>query len=145
MRLPLRKYGNIALTIITIPLTLYPAQSPLCLLFLVRLGGYIVNSLDCYSYRLIGKLTDFFAVSGVHLPQSTSGLFHFHRSDFSSSLKAKTKVGSTLVKTADLRVNLIIDGAPITSRTHTHSRVDSSDLVFSLSSCVPTLIYSSCL
>jgi len=39
MRLPLIKYGNIALTIITIPL----AQSPLCLLLLVRLGGYIVN------------------------------------------------------------------------------------------------------
>ncbi len=26
---------------------------------LVRLGGYMVNSLDCYSYRLIGKLTSF--------------------------------------------------------------------------------------
>jgi hypothetical protein len=24
-----------------------------------RLGGYIVNSLDCYSYRIIGKLTAF--------------------------------------------------------------------------------------
>jgi hypothetical protein len=55
MRLPLIKYGNIALTIITIPL----AQSPLCLLLLVRPGGYIVNSLDSYSYRLIGKLTAF--------------------------------------------------------------------------------------
>jgi hypothetical protein len=57
MRLPLIKYGNIALTtmIITIPL----AQSPLCLLLLVRLGGYIVNSLDCYSYKLIGKMTAF--------------------------------------------------------------------------------------
>jgi hypothetical protein len=49
------KYGNIALTIITILLV----QSPLYLLLLVRLGGYIVNSLDCYSYRLIGKLTVF--------------------------------------------------------------------------------------
>jgi hypothetical protein len=55
MRLPLIKYGSIALTIITT----HRAQSPLCLLLLVRLGGYIVNSLDCYSYRLIGKLTDF--------------------------------------------------------------------------------------
>ncbi len=55
MRLPLIKYGNIVLTIITIPL----AQSPLFLLLLVRLGGYIVISLDCYSYRLIGKLTAF--------------------------------------------------------------------------------------
>jgi hypothetical protein len=35
------------------PLTL----SPFCLLFLVRLGGYIVNLCDFYSYRLIGKLT----------------------------------------------------------------------------------------
>ncbi len=55
MRLPLIKYGNIALTIITTHLE----QSPLCLLLLVRLGCYIVNSLDCYSYRLIGKLTAF--------------------------------------------------------------------------------------
>jgi hypothetical protein len=35
------------------------AVSFFCLLLLVRLGGYIVNSLDCYSYRLIGKLTAF--------------------------------------------------------------------------------------
>ncbi len=55
MRLLLIKYGNIVLTTITIPL----ARSPYCLLLLVRLGGYIVNSLDCYSYRLIGKLTVF--------------------------------------------------------------------------------------
>ncbi len=55
MRLSLIKYGNITLTIITIHRT----QSPLCLIFLVRLGGYIVNSLDCYSYRIIGKLTAF--------------------------------------------------------------------------------------
>jgi hypothetical protein len=53
LRLPLIKYGNIVLTITTI----HRAQSPLCLLLLVHLGGYIVNSLDCYSYRLIGKLT----------------------------------------------------------------------------------------
>jgi hypothetical protein len=56
MRLPLIKYRNITLTIITILRT----QSPLSLLFLVRLGGYIVNSLDCYSRRIVGKLTDFF-------------------------------------------------------------------------------------
>jgi hypothetical protein len=37
-------------------LTLYH----LFLLLLVRLGGYIVNLSDFYSYRLIGKLTDFF-------------------------------------------------------------------------------------
>jgi len=32
----------------------------------------------------------------------------------------QTKVGSTLTKTADLRVTLNIDGTPIISRTHTH-------------------------
>ena len=40
------------------------------------------------------------------------------RAAFSAQLKAK--VGSTLAKAAALRVNLNIDGAPITSRTHTH-------------------------
>jgi hypothetical protein len=55
MRLPLIKYGNITMTIITI----HPVPSPLYLLFLVHLVGYIVNSLDCYAYSLIGKLTDF--------------------------------------------------------------------------------------
>ena len=49
------KYGNIALTTTITLLTLYH----LCLLLLVRLGGYIVNLSDFYSYRLIGKLTAF--------------------------------------------------------------------------------------
>ncbi len=44
------------------------------------------------------------------------------------------KVGSTLAKAAALRITLNIDGAPITSRTHTHpshsqtSRLLSSSL-----------------
>ncbi len=114
--MPLIKYGNIELTIITI----HRAQSPLCLLFLVRLGGYIVNSLDCYSYSLIGKMTAFlkFQDTGVQPDQHDRGLFHFRRAAFSVTLKAK--VGSTLVKSAALRINLNIDGVPITSRTHTH-------------------------
>jgi hypothetical protein len=33
--------------------------SPLCLLLLVHLGGYIVNLCDFYFYKLIGKLTAF--------------------------------------------------------------------------------------
>jgi hypothetical protein len=49
------KYGNIVLTTTITLLTLYH----LCLLLLVRLGGYIVNLSDFYSYRLIGKLTAF--------------------------------------------------------------------------------------
>ena len=42
--------------------------SPLYLSFLVRLTVYIVNLCVFYSYRLIGKLTDFFGDSGVQYP-----------------------------------------------------------------------------
>jgi hypothetical protein len=49
------KYGNIVLTTTITLLTLYH----ICILFLVHLGGYIVNFSDFYSYRLIGKLTAF--------------------------------------------------------------------------------------
>ena len=113
----------------------------------------------------------FFASSGVQLVHSTSGLFHFLRVVVSSQLKSR--VDNILPKTAVLRVNLNLDGVPITSRTHTHPshsqllvysivsnlvfifrcssspinpvyvrRVDSSALVFSLSSSlVPTFIH----
>jgi len=61
----------------------------------------------------------FFAASGVQLSQSTSGgYFHFRRTAFSSMLKSR--VGHILVKTATLRINLNLDGAPITSQSHTH-------------------------
>jgi hypothetical protein len=60
----------------------------------------------------------FFATSGVHLEQPTSGIFHFRRKAFFAQLK--TKVDNTLTKAAALRINLNIDGAPITSRTNTH-------------------------
>jgi hypothetical protein len=49
------KYGNIVLT----TTTGRRVRHHLCLLLLVRQTGYIVNLLDFYSYRLIGKLTDF--------------------------------------------------------------------------------------
>ena len=54
----------------------------------------------------------FFAASGVQLEQSHRGMFHYRYMSFSSYLKEK--VGDILVKTAALRVNLNIDGAPIT-------------------------------
>jgi hypothetical protein len=47
------------------------AQSPLCLLLLVRLGGYIANSLDCYSYRIIGELTAFLQLQEFSLRNMT--------------------------------------------------------------------------
>jgi hypothetical protein len=111
MRLLLTRSESMDLTTTITLITLHH----LCLLLLVRLGGYIVNLSDFYSYRLIGKLTAFFAASGVQLGQPNSGLLHFLRAVFSSK-----KVGSTLAKVAALRINLNIDGVPITSRTHTH-------------------------
>ena len=81
-------------------------------------GVYIVNWCAFYSYRLIGKLTAFFAASGVQLAQSTSGHFQYKRAAFSSQLKSK--VGNILAKAAALRITLNIDGAPVASRSHTH-------------------------
>ncbi len=74
----------------------------------------------------------FFAGSGVQLAQQNCGQFHFRRTAFSGTLKAK--VGSTLVKVAPLRVNLNVDGTSITSKTHTHPshspNISSINLVF---------------
>ena len=58
----------------------------------------------------------FFSASGVQLEQRNSGFFHFRHTPFSSQLRPK--VGNTLVKAEVLRVNLNLDGAPITTRTH---------------------------
>ena len=60
----------------------------------------------------------FFETSGVQPAQSNRGSFHIKRVSFLGQLKAK--IGSILGKAAALRVNLNIDGAPITSRSHTH-------------------------
>ncbi len=43
---------------------------------------------------------------------------HFRRVDFSNHLKSKC--GLLLVKASDLRINLNLDGAPITSNSYTH-------------------------
>jgi hypothetical protein len=110
--------------------TVHRVRYHLYLPLLVRPAGYIVNLSDFYSFRIIGKLTAFFAASGVQLAQLNSGTFHFRLAAFSAQLKAK--VCSTLDKDAALRINLNIDGAPITSRTHTHpSHSETSRLLTS--------------
>ena len=81
MRLPLTKLEKIALIIITIPLTL----SPLCLLLLVRLGGYRVNLCAFYFYKLIGKLTAFlqpqeFSLRNITVASSTIAAQPSHHS-----------------------------------------------------------------
>jgi hypothetical protein len=117
----------------------------LCLLLLVRQAGYIVNLLDFYSYRIIGKTDRFFAASGVQLEQTQRDMFHFRRAVFSAQLKAK--VGSTLAKAAALRITLNIDGSPITSRTHTHPYHSQTSrlLTSSLSLGVPVPRVTQCM
>ena len=85
MRLLLTKYDHTVLTILIVPLTL----SPLFLLLLVRLGGYIVNLCAFYFYKLIGKLTAFLQLQEFslrNLPVASS-ITAARRSPHSSSQK----------------------------------------------------------
>jgi hypothetical protein len=63
------------------------------------------------------------------------------------SAQLKTKVGITLTKDAPLRVNLNIDGSPITSRTHTHPSHSQTSrlLTSSLSLGVPVPRTTQCM
>ena len=121
-----------------------------------RLHSEFVRLLFLQTHRETDR---FFAASGVQLAQTDRGQFHYHRATVSS--QCKSRVVLTLAKAAALRINLNIDGTPIISRTHTHPshsqtshlltsslslgipvpratvyvrHVDSSALVFSLSS-----------
>ena len=81
-----------------------------------RLHSEFVRLLFLQAHRETDR---FFAASGVQPARHTSGgIFTFKRAAFLTQLKAK--VGSSLAKAAAMRVNLNIDGAPITSRSHTH-------------------------
>jgi hypothetical protein len=61
----------------------------------------------------------FFVASGVQAQSNLgSSYFHFRHAAFSSMLKSKC--GLILAKAATLRINLNLDGAPITSQSHTH-------------------------
>ena len=60
----------------------------------------------------------FFAVSGVQLAQSDREQFDYRRAVFSSH--HKSKFGNILDKVAALWIILNIDGAPVSSRSHTH-------------------------
>ena len=53
----------------------------------------------------------------------------------------RSKVGSTLTKDETLRVNLNIDGAPITSRTHTHLSINLVS-IFRCSSSTYNRVYT---
>ncbi len=107
-----------------------------------RLHGEFVRLLFLQAHRESDR---FFEASGVQLAQRQRGMFHFSRVAFSAQLKAK--VGSTLAKAAALRINLNIDGAPITSRTHTHPSHSQTSrlLTSSLSVDVPVPRATQCM
>jgi hypothetical protein len=108
-----------------------------------RLHSEFVRLLFLQSHRETDR---FFATSGVQIAQSTSGLFHFRLSAFTQQLKSRVVL--VLAKAAALRITFNLDGATITSKSHTHPshsqtsrlltvyvrHVDSSPLGFSLSS-----------
>ena len=99
-----------------------------------RLHSEFIRLLFLQAHRETDR---FFAVSGVQPVQSNRGTFHFQRAAFLGYLKAK--IGSSLAKATSMCVNLNIDGAPITSRSHTHPSHSQSSrlLTSSLSLGVP--------
>jgi hypothetical protein len=141
MRLPLIKYGNIALTIITI----LRAQSPF-LPVISSTSGRLRSEFIGLLFLQTHRGTDhFFTASGVQPPQQNRGLFHFRRAAFTTNLKAK--VGSTLTKVATLRIILNTDRTPITSKTHTHPSHSQTSrlLTSSLSLGVPVPRATQCI
>jgi hypothetical protein len=76
-----------------------------------RLHSEFVRLLFLQTHRETDR---FFAVSRVQSAQSTSDQLHFRRAAFSHHLKSQ--VGLDLAKAVALRINLNIDGSPITSK-----------------------------
>ncbi len=76
-------------------------------------------------------------IVGVQSSQFDRGYFHFRPAVFSSMLKSKC--GNILAKAVALRINLNLDGAPITSKSHTHPSYSQTSrlLTSSLSLGVP--------
>jgi hypothetical protein len=79
-----------------------------------RLHSEFIRLLFLQDHR---KTDRFFAASGVQLAQFDRGYFHFRRAAFSM---LKSKCVNILAKAAVLRINLNLDGTPITSKSHTH-------------------------
>jgi hypothetical protein len=82
----------------------------------------------------------FFAASGVQSAQSNLGATYLYFRRVVVLNQFKSKCGLLLAKAAALRVTLNLDGAPITSNSHTHpSHSQTSPLLTSsLSLSVPT-------
>ncbi len=86
MRLSLTKYCNTVLTIIIVPLTLFP----LCFLFLVPRTTSTVSLCSFYFCSLLGKLTVFFQCQEFNLGKQTTYITVARCSPRSSSQKWHT-------------------------------------------------------
>jgi hypothetical protein len=106
-----------------------------------RFHSEFVRLLFLQSHRETDR---FFATSGVLSTQSDRGFFH-HRAAFSAQLK--NKVGLVLAKAAALRITLILDGDPITSKSHTHPSQSQTSrlLTSSLSLGIPVPRSTQCM
>jgi hypothetical protein len=109
-----------------------------------RLHGEFIRLLFLQAHR---ETDHFFPGSGVQSAQSNLGssYFHFRHTAFSSMLKSK--YGNILAKTAVLRINLNLDGVPITSQSHTHPSYSETSrlLTSSLSLGVPVPRSTQCM
>ena len=107
-----------------------------------RLHSEFVRLLFLQAHRETDR---FFAASGVQLAQSDRGYFHFRRAAFLDQLKSR--VDLILTKVAALRITLNLDGAPITSTTHTHASHSQTSrlLTSSLTSGVPVPRATQCM
>ena len=107
-----------------------------------RLHSEFVRLLFLQSHRETDR---FFAASGIQLAQHDRGQFHFRRAAFASQLKSR--VGLALAKAAALRITLNLDGAPITSKSHTHTSHSQTSrlLTSSLSLGVPVPRATQCM
>jgi hypothetical protein len=109
-----------------------------------RLHSEFIRLLFLQAHRETDR---FFATSEVQSTQSNLGssYSHFRRSTFSSMMKSKC--GNILAKAADLRINLNLDGSPITSQSHTHPSHSQTSrlLTSSLSLGVPVPRSTQCM
>ena len=103
MRILPTKLENIALTIITTPLLIYP----LCLLFLVRLGDYVVNLCDLYFYELIGKLP----VTSSILAKSSALRITLNKDD--TPLESRSHTHPSHSETSRLLTSSLALGVPV--------------------------------
>jgi hypothetical protein len=113
---------------------------------------YYLHLYDFYFYKLIGKLTVFFANWGVHIVQSTSGQIHYHRTVFSSQIKSKidnilTKTPLSIFRFTYKPIYWWDTCKSITSKSHTHPSHSQTSrlLTSSLSSGVPVPHTTQCM